>query len=198
MTYFKILTGLTVLLLVGSGVAQQRYELEIEVNGDEVAWQAEEPATKQGRWLVAEERAVVTFVGGGLELTLTDLGKYDLAHVLAAEFERQNDDRYTFRATVRHHDTGWDEYADAFRIVAATPDSSVDNGLRELLHPHVNEQPFTRSQTGVRARGTVRVEARDTVDGYGGSAIVIDLDAPPFAGQETGAVRYTVTPTAPE
>lgn len=46
--------------------------------------------------------------------------------------------------TLAHPDTGWDHYADGWRIEAE--DGTVI-GTRELLHPHVEEQPFTRSLT---------------------------------------------------
>ena len=42
--------------------------------------------------------------------------------------------------------TGWDDYADGWRVEA--PDGTI-LGNRELLHPHANEQPFTRSLSGV-------------------------------------------------
>ena len=44
--------------------------------------------------------------------------------------------------TLQHPDTGWDHYADGWRI-----EDEAGNTLarRELMHPHVEEQPFTRS-----------------------------------------------------
>jgi hypothetical protein len=50
--------------------------------------------------------------------------------------------------------------------------------MRMLLHPHVDEQPFTRSLSGGRipqAIRTVRVRARDKTDGYGGRAMVVSV-----------------------
>ena len=41
-------------------------------------------------------------------------------------------------------------------------------GLRELVHPHVNEQPFTRSLSGVgipEGIDAVIIKARDSVHG---------------------------------
>ena len=73
---------------------------------------------------------------------------------------------WTFHVTLAHADTGWDHYADAWRIVG--PDGTV-LGVRELLHPHVNEQPFTRSLSGVsvpEGLTEVTVEARDSVHGW--------------------------------
>lgn len=73
---------------------------------------------------------------------------------------------YTFNVTISHRDTGWDDYADAWRIKDA---SGAVLGQRSLAHPHVNEQPFTRSLSGVRIPDgvtSVVVEARDTVTGW--------------------------------
>ncbi len=49
---------------------------------------------------------------------------------------------------------------------------------RVLLHPHVEEQPFTRSLDGVRIPAGVRkvtVRARDSLNGYGGRTITVTL-----------------------
>lgn len=82
---------------------------------------------------------------------------------------------WRFDVTVRHPDTGWDHYADAWEILA--PDGT-SLGLRELLHPHETEQPFTRSLGGVEiADGIDRVmiRARDTVHGWAQEMFVLDL-----------------------
>jgi len=83
-------------------------------------------------------------------------------------------DGWTFRVTVRHADAGWHHYADAWEVLA--PDGSR-LGIRELLHPHDNEQPFTRSLGGVAvpaAIDRVEVRARDSVHGWG-EPVVFDL-----------------------
>jgi hypothetical protein len=97
------------------------------------------------------------------------------ADVVEARAEVAPDGSYTFIVTVRHADTGWDHYANAWEIVA--PDGTV-LATRTLHHPHVNEQPFTRSLAGVRLPpGTTRVivRARDSVHEYGGAQITLDL-----------------------
>jgi len=89
---------------------------------------------------------------------------------------------WTFHVTVEHPDTGWEDYADGWDVVA--PEGQVlkpdpeDAFTRVLLHPHVEEQPFTRSQSGVVVREDVtqvRVRAHDIVDGFGGKEVVVDL-----------------------
>ncbi len=82
---------------------------------------------------------------------------------------------WRFDVTVEHGDTGWEHYADAWRVVG--PDGVV-HGTRTLLHPHVGEQPFTRSLSGVEislAVQVVTVEAHDNVHGWGGAAIEVAL-----------------------
>jgi hypothetical protein len=93
--------------------------------------------------------------------------------------------------TVEHPDTGWEDYADGWDIV--TPDGEVikrdpeDPFTRLLLHPHVEEQPFTRSQSGLTlpdGLSQVTVRAHDLVDGFGGKEIAVDLTVPSGTGFE--------------
>ncbi|MGR3501957.1 hypothetical protein [Pseudaestuariivita sp.] len=73
---------------------------------------------------------------------------------------------WTFTVTLSHPDTGWDHYADGWEVML---EDGTSLGIRELLHPHVHEQPFTRSLSGVTVPDGVRtvyVRARDNVDGW--------------------------------
>lgn len=90
------------------------------------------------------------------------------ADVVSVEARRTGPGEYAFDVTVRHADEGWDHYADRFEIVG--PEGRV-LGVRTLFHPHVDEQPFTRSLTGVAIpEGVVEVvvRAHDSVHGSGG------------------------------
>ncbi|MET1415598.1 hypothetical protein ABVF61_25230 [Roseibium sp. HPY-6] len=78
---------------------------------------------------------------------------------------RQSGDTWSFSVTLKHGDTGWDHYADLWRVY--TPDGKL-LGERVLLHPHVEEQPFTRSLSGVSVPDgldEVIIRARDSVHG---------------------------------
>ena len=74
---------------------------------------------------------------------------------------------WTFSVTLSHGDTGWDDYADGWRVVME--DGTV-LGTRVLLHPHVNEQPFTRSMGGIpvpEGVSEVFIEASTNTTGWG-------------------------------
>lgn len=108
-------------------------------------------------------------------------GNADVVHVRAVKGEGKN--TWTFHVTVKHPDQGWEDYADGWDVV--TPEGKVlktdpeDPFTRLLLHPHVDEQPFTRSQRGIVIPpdvSKVRVRAHDLVDGFGGEEVVVDLN----------------------
>ncbi len=82
---------------------------------------------------------------------------------------------YDFSVTVSSPYDTPDRYADAWRVVGE--DGTV-YGVRELVHDHANEQPFTRSLTGVvipESVDSVIIEARDQTYGWGGGTVVLDL-----------------------
>jgi len=77
--------------------------------------------------------------------------------------------------TLRHTDSGWDHYANAWRIIA---DNGQILGERILHHPHVNEQPFTRSLGPVAIPvGTqaVYIEGQDSVHGTSAQRLRVDM-----------------------
>ena len=114
----------------------------------------------------------VVLVGSALLSTPSLPGEADIVDVRA---QQAADGTWRFDVTVRHDDTGWDHYADKWDVVG--PDGAV-LGERVLLHPHVNEQPFTRSLSGVSIPATVSVvtiRAHDSVHEYGGEEISVTL-----------------------
>jgi hypothetical protein len=104
---------------------------------------------------------------GGASAGQADIEKVDV--------ERAADGSYSFHVTVRHADTGWDHYANAWSVLA--PDGTL-LGERVLYHPHVDEQPFTRSLSGVSIPdgiSKVIVRARDSQHGEGGRSLEVEL-----------------------
>jgi hypothetical protein len=97
------------------------------------------------------------------------------AAIVGAKAERLADGRYRFSVTLRHADTGWAHYADGWQVLGQ--DGAV-LGSRELLHPHVNEQPFTRSLCCVRVPaglGRVSIRAHDKRHGFAKKTRAVDL-----------------------
>ena len=86
-----------------------------------------------------------------------------------------NGNKFDFSVTLQHEDEGWDHYADRWSVEGE--DGTV-YGTRTLYHPHVNEQPFTRSLQGVEIPegvSVVIVRGGDSVHGYGGAEMKVDL-----------------------
>ena len=88
----------------------------------------------------------------------------------------QNGSSWTISVTLSHADTGWEHYADGWRVLDM---EGAELGMRVLHHPHVDEQPFTRSLSGVSIpEGTtkVQIQARDNVGGWSENTTIIDLN----------------------
>lgn len=82
---------------------------------------------------------------------------------------------YNIHVTVAHEDTGWDHYADGWEVQDA--DGNV-LAFRKLMHPHVDEQPFTRSLSGVVIPDGTRaiyVRAHCSKDGWATDLVRVDL-----------------------
>jgi hypothetical protein len=95
------------------------------------------------------------------------------ADVVEVDIQKTGDATYFFKVTVKHADEGWDHYANKWDVVA--PDDTVV-GTRTLYHPHVDEQPFTRSLSDVKIPGSiteVTVRAHDSVHEYGGKTVTV-------------------------
>ena len=80
-----------------------------------------------------------------------------------------------FSVTLEHADTGWEHYANQWDVV------SLEGELiksRVLYHPHVDEQPFTRSLAGVsipKSASQVKIRAKDLKHGYSSQEFLVDL-----------------------
>ena len=98
----------------------------------------------------------------------------DPAQIVGA-VARMQGGAWTVSVTIRHADTGWEDYADAWRVELA--DGTV-LATRDLEHPHVTEQPFTRSQTGIAVPGgtkSLKVRARTLPTGWDSRTYTLTL-----------------------
>ncbi len=85
---------------------------------------------------------------------------------------RQSGGTWTFSVTIAHPDEGWDHYADGWGVYL---EDGTELGYRVLHHPHVNEQPFTRSLSGVAVPAGVTkvvIVPRDSKHGTGDGFLV--------------------------
>lgn len=85
--------------------------------------------------------------------------------IVDATAKKSSNGTYSFSVTLKHGDTGWEHYANAWDVTA--PDGTV-LGTRKLLHPHVDEQPFTRSLSGIEIGSDISevvIRAYDKVHG---------------------------------
>ncbi len=99
----------------------------------------------------------------------------DDAKVLDVKVIAEAGGTYRFDVTVAHADQGWKHYADKFEVLA--PDGAV-LGTRVLLHPHEDEQPFTRDLGGVKVPpgvAEVTVRAWDNVHKAGKRTVTVAL-----------------------
>lgn len=82
---------------------------------------------------------------------------------------------WTFSVSVDHPDTGWEDYTDGWHV--ETPDGEILT-TRILLHPHVDERPFTRSSSGFaipEGVTEVYVRSHDLISGYGTDTVAIPI-----------------------
>lgn len=87
----------------------------------------------------------------------------------------QSGSGWRFDVTLTHPDTGWDHYADGWRVETETGEVL---GTRVLAHPHETEQPFTRSLSGVvlpDGTTTVRIRTKCIVDGWSQDTVEVSL-----------------------
>jgi hypothetical protein len=82
---------------------------------------------------------------------------------------------YRFNVTVSSPYDSRSRYADAYRIKNG---SGTVYGVRVLTHDHANEQPFTRSVSGINIPAGVTqviIEGRDKTYGWGGDTFTLTL-----------------------
>jgi len=123
-----------------------------------------------------------TFMIALLSLLASPVLAAGQADVVAVDARQTAPGIWYFSVTLRHPDTGWDYYADGWDVVL--PDGSVvkpaakEEFTRTLWHPHVNEQPFTRSQGGIKIPAevnSVTVRAHAKPDGFGGKEMQVSV-----------------------
>lgn len=119
--------------------------------------------------------SMVVAACGNVESVETTNGDDLFPDVLDVMVQQETDGSYTFAVTISSPYDTTERYADAWRVRS---DDGIVYGVRELLHDHANEQPFTRSLSGVEIPpgvDAVVVEGRDQVNGWGGDTLRVEL-----------------------
>jgi len=98
------------------------------------------------------------------------------ADIIDAEVKRGNDGSFTFNVTVQHADEGWNHYADHWLILDKDEQMIA---ARKLMHPHVKEQPFTRSLSYIQIPDEVTeiiIRAHCSIDDYSGKDLTLKIE----------------------
>jgi len=116
-------------------------------------------------------RKIVT---GATFLLLTSLSAANEVDVVDITIESVGDQSYRVSATLLHEDAGWEHYANRWDVLS---ESGQLLGTRVLVHPHDDEQPFTRSLTlTIPAEvNIITIRANDLVHEDGGKTMQIDV-----------------------
>jgi len=120
-------------------------------------------------------RAARTLLCAALTIAAAPAALAGDAAVVDVAVQALGEGRFRIDATLRHDDTGWDHYANRWDVLA---DDGTLLGSRELAHPHVEEQPFTRSLTLAIPADVVHVTVRavDSVHGgEGGETVRVEV-----------------------
>lgn len=176
--------------IIGAQGTPERHTLVEVITADGAAWQGEALRYGDTQTVLLQQAQA----GGETAILLETPVEADLSAILAdqelpveqplysaypqIQFVRARmgaDGAWTFDVTLTYPDTGWEDYADGWHI--ATPDGDI-LGTRVLLHPHVNEQPFTRSLSGVAIPDGVTevvVRSHNLVSGYAPETVRVPI-----------------------
>jgi hypothetical protein len=118
------------------------------------------------QWLL-----IIVFACSSLMAVSVAAGKADVTDV---KVRYNGGNNFQVITTLLHDDSGWDHYANGWEIL---DEKGTVIGKRVLYHPHVKEQPFTRSHTLdiPSTVKTITIRGIDSVHGTGGKIKSIEL-----------------------
>lgn len=99
----------------------------------------------------------------------------DHPDVLAAMLEPDGTGSWSLDVTLSSQYDSPERYADGWRVLDA--DGTV-LGEHTLTHDHADEQPFTRTQSGLEIPDgvdVITVQGKDTENGYGGQTLEVEV-----------------------
>jgi hypothetical protein len=132
---------------------------------------------------------IVKIFRGSISIALALIFLVHIAHaqqadadVVYVKAQNHGDRGWGFYVTVKHPDTGWDDYCNGWDVVTdkgiILKHNESDEFTRVLFHPHETEQPFTRSESRLIVpddTSYLTVRAHDLIHGFGGQEVKILL-----------------------
>lgn len=106
----------------------------------------------------------------------SDTTNADHPDVIGADLQRGEDGTWQLAVTLSSLYDSPERYADGWRVL--NEDGEVI-GEHTLTHDHADEQPVTRTQSGLEipdAVTTITIEGSDTANGYGGKTLEVVVD----------------------
>ena len=108
-------------------------------------------------------------------LLTVSAARAEIPEILAVETSRVGMG-WRIDVTMQHPDTGWDHFADAWEVLDADGNRL---GIRKLMHPHMDEQPFTRSLMNVMVPDGTRevfIRSHCMVGGWSQDTVPVRLE----------------------
>lgn len=99
----------------------------------------------------------------------------DYAQVQQVDAVQSKNGSWCFNTQVRHNDQGWDHYANEWQVTDLQGNVLAS---RKLLHPHDDEQPFTRNLCNIKFADDIKqvvVSAKCNLHETTGQHVVVDL-----------------------
>lgn len=109
-----------------------------------------------------------------LQLLVVMSAQANQAEVVDVKISALGNNKYRIDTTLKHADTGWKHYANAWLVF---DESGEELGERILHHPHVNEQPFTRSLTVTIPANIkkITIRAQDSIHGLNEKGMTVEV-----------------------
>jgi len=133
--------------------------------------------------------SIFTFLNSFFSLYIhaADSHSLDYAQVEYVEGKQNKDGSWCFNVQVRHNDQGWQHYSDGWQVHDLQGSLLAE---RTLFHPHDDEQPFIRSQCGIKIPKTlthVVVTAKCNQHGIGNRSVKLNMN-------QTNGEKFTLVP----
>ncbi len=122
------------------------------------------------RWRVKAINSLIVFF-----LCLSAKAFASETYIEAVQVKKIANGTYNFSVTLKHADKSWEHYANLWQVETLQGELIAK---RVLHHPHISEQPFTRSLSGVSIPSELKqvvIVAGCTVEGINSKKVLVKL-----------------------